>query len=275
MPAADLPLIDGRRAFGADAANYDRARPQYPARVFELLRARCGLAPGARVFEIGPGTGLATRPLLTAGARVTAIEPDERLAARLRENAPADSLEIIIAPFEDVELPKGGFDLGASATAFHWLDQRPALVKVASLLRPGGWWAMWWNVFGDPDRHDPFHEATKDLLSGLAASPSQSQNWQHPFGLDAETRLADIESVGVFDDAAFENLKWTLVLDPGQVRALYATYSQFSVVEETERNRLLDRLEEIAATDFAGRVARNMCTSIYTARRRTAVASTA
>lgn len=265
---SELTLVEGRRAFGADPANYDSARPQYPARVFELLRERCGLRPGAKVFEIGPGTGLATRPLLEAGARITAVEPDERLAAKLREKTPTDSLEIIVTPFEDVELEQGSFDLGVSATAFHWLDQRPALSKIASLSRPGGWWAMWRNVFGDPDRDDPFHEATKELLSGLAASRSQPQNWQHPFGLDAETRLADIDSVGAFEDAAFENLKWTLVLDPTQVRALYATYSQFSVVEETERSRLLDRLQEIAASEFSGRVERNMCTAIYTARRR-------
>jgi len=267
LPAPELPLVEGRRAFGADPSNYESARPQYPARVFELLRERCGLGAGCRAFEIGPGTGLATRPLLAAGASVTAIEPDERLAAKLRENASGDSLEIIVSPFEDVDLPEGSFDLGASATAFHWLEQRPALARVALLLRPGGWWAMWWNVFGDPDRHDAFHEATKELLSGLAAGRSQPQNWQHPFGLDAEARIADIASVGAFEDAAFENLKWTLVLTPEQVRALYATYSQFSVVEEAERNRLLDRLQEIAVTEFSGRVERNMCTAIYTARR--------
>jgi hypothetical protein len=65
-----------------------------------------------------------------------------------------------------------------------------------------------------------------------------------------------------------ETLKWALVLTPAQVRALYATYSHFSVLEAGERERLLDGLEDIAETRFAGRVERNMCTAIYTARRR-------
>ena len=268
MPAPELPLVEGRRAFGADPANYDSARPQYPARVFDMLRERCGLGAGTRTFEIGPGTGLATRPLLAAGARVTAIEPDERLAAKLRENEPGDSLEISVSAFEDAELPEGSFDLGASATAFHWLDQRPALTKVATLLRPGGWWAMWWNVFGDAERADPFHDATVELLSGLSLTPSQPVSWRHPFALDREARIADLEAVGAFETIAFENLRWTLVLDSRQVRALYATFSHITTLPDQQRERLLDGLQEIAAQEFSGRVERNMCTAIYTARRR-------
>ena len=37
------------------------------------------------VFEIGPGTGMLTRALLANGAKVTAVEKDEELYARLRE----------------------------------------------------------------------------------------------------------------------------------------------------------------------------------------------
>jgi 16S rRNA (adenine1518-N6/adenine1519-N6)-dimethyltransferase len=41
--------------------------------------------PGQNVLEVGPGTGVLTRPLLAAGCNVTAIEFDHRLAAYLRE----------------------------------------------------------------------------------------------------------------------------------------------------------------------------------------------
>jgi SAM-dependent methyltransferase len=265
----ELGIIEGRRAFGAGAANYDTARPQYPERVFSLLREHCGLQAGTRTFEVGPGTGLATRRLLELGASpLVAVEPDDRLAAVLRTRSPDKHLQIINLPFEDAELQEASFDLGVSATAFHWLDQRPALAKVATVLKPGGCWAMWWNVFGDLQRYDAFHEATQELLSGMATSPSQRLNWRHPFALDTEARIADLGSVGAFTELDVEILRWTLVLDPAQVRALYATYSQFSVLEEAERNRLLDGLFEIAAQEFGGRVERNMSTPIYTCRRR-------
>src|SRR5438309_1460157 len=58
------PAPDHRRLFGGDPGGYDRARPDYPSRVYEILRARCGLRPGAATLEIGPGSGLATRRLL-------------------------------------------------------------------------------------------------------------------------------------------------------------------------------------------------------------------
>jgi SAM-dependent methyltransferase len=268
MPGAALERIEGRRAFGADPANYDTARPPYPARVFEILHERCGLGPGIDAFEVGPGTGLATRPLLGAGIRsLVAIEPDERLAAKLRERSPDSRLSVLVAPFEEATLPAEAFDLGCSATAFHWLEQRPALAKAAGLLRPGGWWAMWWNVFGDAERPDPFHDATAALLSGLSQTPSQPQNWRHPFALDSEARIADLEGTGAFAEIGHDILRWSLVLDPAEVRALYATFSQFSVLAAGERERLLDALEAIAATEFGGRVERNMSTALYWARR--------
>lgn len=50
-----------------------------------LLRAivrDAGVEPGMRVLEVGPGLGFLTRHLLAAGARVTAVEIDPRLAER-------------------------------------------------------------------------------------------------------------------------------------------------------------------------------------------------
>lgn len=48
----------------------------------DIVRA-AGVRPGDRVLEIGPGRGALTKPLLDAGARVTAVEADPALAAAL------------------------------------------------------------------------------------------------------------------------------------------------------------------------------------------------
>jgi len=175
----------GRQAFGADPGGYHGARPPYPDWVFESLRERCGLRNNAATFEIGPGTGIATRRLLDLGADpLIAIEPDPRLAAFLRANIRDDALSVIVSPFEEAALNEATFDLGTSATAFHWLNEDLALKKVATLLRPGGWWAVFWNVFGDQSRGDPFHEATRGLLDG-SSSPSAGLR-DVPFALDAQ-----------------------------------------------------------------------------------------
>src|SRR5690606_39712510 len=48
-----------------------------------------GVRPGDRVVEIGPGLGSLTLAILEAGASVTAVEIDHRLAARLPETTAA------------------------------------------------------------------------------------------------------------------------------------------------------------------------------------------
>jgi hypothetical protein len=83
----------GRQAFGSDPAGYDAARPAYPEWVFDFLHERCGLVADAATFEIGPGTGTATRQVLARGASpVVAAEPNERLASFLRETIPDQRL---------------------------------------------------------------------------------------------------------------------------------------------------------------------------------------
>lgn len=255
----------GRHAFGADPAGYHAARPGYPNWVFEVLCERCGLAPHAATFEIGAGTGTATHRLLELGANpLVAVEPDSRLAAFLQKTVQSERLTVVISTFEEAALPEAGFALGLSATAFHWLDEELTLTKVAKLLRPGGWWAMVWNTFGDPHRPDPFHEATKLLLNG-PLSPAEGAG-DLPFALDVEARLAALERTRAFDALEHRTSTWPLVLDPGQTVALYGTYS--NVNARPDRDAVLAELGRIARGEFRGRVVRNVITSLYIARRR-------
>ena len=255
----------GREAFGGDAAGYDAARPGYPEAVFELLSERCGLVPEAAVFEVGPGTGVATRPLLERGAKpLVAVEPDGRMAQFLRRRIPDPALQIVVAPFETADLGRADFDLGLSATAFHWLDEDVALPKVAALLRPGGWWAMMWNVFGFPGAADPFHEATKSMMKAgpRGVSPGVGDVW---YPLDATARLAALARTGAFEAAEHRVIRWPLILDADQVVALYASFSV--VIARADRDEVLAKLGRIARDEFGGRVTRNMTTSLYIARR--------
>ena len=52
--------------------------------VVEEIVAIAGVRPGDLVIEIGPGMGILTRQLLTAGARVVGVELDRELAGLLR-----------------------------------------------------------------------------------------------------------------------------------------------------------------------------------------------
>ena len=256
----------GREAFGMDPAGYHAARSAYPGWVYEVLQECCGLRQNTATFEIGAGTGIATWRLLESGANpLVAIEPDHRLADFINKTIQQEALTVMRSTFEDVVLPDAGFDLGVSATAFHWLHEETALAKVADLLKPGGWWAMVWNVFGDADRADPFHEATKLLLEG-PVSPSRDDR-ALPFGLDKDARVAALEHTRAFDNIEHLSSKWSLDLDADQTVNLYATYSNINI--RPDRETILAELGRIARDKFQGRVTRNMTTSLYIARRRT------
>jgi hypothetical protein len=154
-------------------------------------------------------------------------------------------------------------DLGFCATAFHWLDEGTALTKVADLLTPGGWWVMVWNDFGDPDRADPFHEATKLLLNG-PSSPSMGDR-DIPFSQDKDARLSALEHTHAFESIEHRASAWSLILDPDQVVNLYSTYSNINI--RPDRETVLAELRRIARDKFQCRVTRNMVTSLYMARR--------
>lgn len=259
----------GRTAFGGDPAGYAAARPPYPDWVFQTLSDVCGLRPGAAVFEIGAGTGLATRRLLDFGAGpLIAIEPDPRLARWLGETEGRPGLEVRVSTFEDADLPARGFDLGVCATAFHWLDEDAALARIGQLLRPGGWWAAVWNSFGDPEASDAFHFATCDLL-GAPHNPAAGSHGV-PFASDAPARLDALARAGVFAPARRISRRRELVLDAEGVAALYATFS--NVIARPDREGVLAELRRIADQRFGGRVVRPMITDLYIARRTRAAA---
>ncbi len=256
----------GRAAFGSDPAGYDQARPDYPEWVFDILRSRCGLREGSPTFEIGAGTGKATRRLLASGASpLLAIEPDARLARYLQDHGGSPALRVVNSAFEDTELESSSFDLGTSATAFHWLDEPAALVRIVDALRVGGWWAPFWNTFGDPGRDDPFHEATKGLLSGGPVSPASSGSSRLEFGADTAARLAALEATGAFEMIDVEASHWSIELDPHQVMQLYSSYS--NVILRPDGERVVAEIGRIARDEFGGRVTRNMTTVLYVARR--------
>lgn len=207
--------------------------------------------------------------LIAGGADpVCAIEPNPVLADRLRGAVRGSraTIEVMETAFEDTQLPQNYFDLAVAATSFHWISPAPGLARVREVLRPGGAWAMWWNVFGDPERADPFHHATHRLLEPLHRSPSAGENGRPPFALDVEKRTAELTWSGL-SEVEHRITRWPLVLDPDGVRSLYATFSPVSRLPESERRALLDTLAGVAATQFAGRVERNMVMIVYSAHK--------
>lgn len=131
-------MTELRRTFDADAELYDRARPGYPAALFAELGELTRIGPGARVLEIGPGTGQATRALVAAGAHVTAVELGPSLAGVLRDTLADAPVEVVVSAFEDWPLPAEPYDAVVAFTSWHWLRPDVRTAKAAAALAPGG-----------------------------------------------------------------------------------------------------------------------------------------
>jgi len=140
----DRRLREARRAtFDQVAETYERVRPGYRDRLFDDLAGLTGLGRGARVLEIGCGTGKATIALARRGWRVTGLEPGANLARiAVRKLARFPNVHIEERTFEDWRGPRAAFDLVFAAQSFHFVDPIVGLPKVARILRPGGAFAI-------------------------------------------------------------------------------------------------------------------------------------
>lgn len=259
---------EGRNVFGHNAAGYDNARPDYPEEVFAILMVSGALYTGATTLEVGAGNGLATKRLIELGANpITVIEPDSRFSKQLHALPRPHNcnLRVIHEAFEDVRFEDDVFDLVVIATAFHWLDPITRVEKLHQIVRTGGHVALFWNVFQDLNKADPFHEATQHILAHLSASPSGKPN-ALPFALDRQAREMEFLSQG-FELVIYLDLHWTLTLDIQQVRQLYESFSQIARLPDDERTQVLDKLVHIAETEFNGTVQRNMTTPLYLFRK--------
>ncbi len=261
-------MSDRRHGFDTVAADYDAARPGYPGALYDDLAAMCGLGPGARVLEVGCGTGQATQELAGRGASVTAIELGPALAALARDRmARSPEVEVVTAAFEEWTAPPERFDLAVSATAFHWLDAETALPKVADAVRPGGWIALWWHVYGDPDRPDPWHDAAQPVFERWRSGGHRDTG--RDGALEAAERAAtDIDRTGRFGPVEARRYRWEGVHTAAELRRLFATYSPTIAMAEPDRSRFLDELAAIATDRFGGVVTRPYLTVLYAAQRR-------
>jgi len=206
-----------------------------------------------------------TFQLLALGADVVAVEPDPELAAFLRERS-SPQVELVRDSLEDAELPSEAFDHAVAASSFHWVDEEVGLAHLYATLRPNGWIALWWTLFGVPDEPDAFITATSPLLDDLHASPSAGVDGAPPFALDVEARQRALKRAG-FDDLRHETFRWSAAWDTAGIRALYASFSPIARLDRDRREGILDGISSIADEEFGGRITRTLVTSLYTARK--------
>jgi 2-polyprenyl-3-methyl-5-hydroxy-6-metoxy-1,4-benzoquinol methylase len=104
----------------------------------ELIARGADLGPGKRALEIGCGTGLFTEKFARNGAQIVAVDISPELLEKARARGlPASQVRFLAMPFEQCDV-EGPFDAVIGSSVLHHLDIKPALVRIFTLLKPGG-----------------------------------------------------------------------------------------------------------------------------------------
>lgn len=121
--------------FARTAADYARHRAGFPVELVDRLAAVGIARRGARVADLGTGTGSLARLFAQHGCVATGVDIVGALleqARRLDREAGVE-IEYIEARAEATGLPDGAFDVVSAGQCWHWLD-RPAVAREARRL---------------------------------------------------------------------------------------------------------------------------------------------
>ncbi|GGW60897.1 methyltransferase [Streptomyces lucensis JCM 4490] len=133
------------RSFDSAAAQYAANRPAYPPALFDAVEEAAGRPlSGARVVDVGAGTGIATALLHARGADVLAVEPGDGMAAEFRRRLP--HIPLVRGSGDALPVADARADFLTYAQAWHWTDPARSVPEALRVLRPGGALALWWNT---------------------------------------------------------------------------------------------------------------------------------
>lgn len=230
-----------RRTFDDDADAYDRTRPVAPAAVFDDAVQLARLGSGARVLEIGPGTGQATRPLAERGLRVLALELGPHLAARARENLSGfPDVDVVTSSFEAWNPAGATFDAVFACNSFHWVDPEIRFVKSAALLAPHGYLVVLSTPWVVPDDGDRFWWDVQDdwaAAGGARIDPAT----KHP------DRIGDlgpaVRGSGLYEEPVIRRYRFDVRFTAEAYASNLSTQSGLKELPPEARAELLGRVQ--------------------------------
>lgn len=226
-------------SFSAAAAQYAANRPSYPAVLFSTVEEVTGRPlAGARVADVGAGTGIATALLHRRGARVIAVEPGDGMAAEFRRALP--EVPIVLGDGNALPLADRSCDLITYAQAWHWTDTSRSVPEALRVLRPGGALALWWNT-GAPEV--PWAVAQDERVARWCGIPSKDR--PRPDDISAG-RLAGLAGL----PHTRRLLRWSRTVPLDTHLANITSHSAFLVLDGTTTERFLAAEREVLREVF-------------------------
>lgn len=205
---------------------YERHRPEYPEEALRWAAQQLGLESGARVLDVGAGTGKLTRGLVALGFEVVAVEPGGPMLAQLREVVP--EAEAHEAPAEAIPLPDESVDVAFAGQAFHWFDRERAVPELHRVIAPGGGLALLWNWW---DERDPLQRELGELVGYAGHEPYREE---------------ELPGKPWFRELGRTVVETVQESSPEALVGYLSTASAYLVAEPDEREESLRAVQEIA-----------------------------
>lgn len=233
-----------RSVFDSAAAEYDAARPSYPAALYDELEAMTGPLAGRLVLDWGAGTGISGRQLAARGARVVLLDIGEQMLRQARMRDP--EANCVLADGNRMPVRARCADMTTFAQSWHWFERPAAPAEIARVLRPGGYWAAWWNR-ARGDGQDWF-ERYQDLVA--AACPGY--HWRNLRDELLAPDWADraVLALGLVEPAATVMVPWTRRVTAAHWITDERSKSYFIELDPDVREAVLDQVAGIIAEEF-------------------------
>ena len=154
----------------AEADAYDVFTPQANERLIDAVVRLGRLADGARIADLGCGSGVFTELLRGRGYAAVGLDISPKLVALGRARYPG--LDLIEGDVEALPFGDGEFDgILLSGIVHHLPDPRRCAAEVYRVLRGGGRFVAF-----DPNRLNPFMYLYRDRSSPFYSSKGVTEN---------------------------------------------------------------------------------------------------
>lgn len=256
---------EGRRdTFLSTASDYAAVRPEYPGALLERALRSAALRSGARLLEIGCGTGQLTGWLGQQGFAILALDRSEAMVAEGRYRfGHVSGIRFEIGDFDSFHAP-GSFDGIVAATSFHWLDPATRVARCADHLGSDG------ALIILRHRHRVSHEGFFQRVQSVYEA--HVPEWGEPPPADtAEAELdalnGELEAGGLFRVADRGHEDWDREYDRDAYLRLLTTFSDHARLDPNQRNALLADIGRLIDAEYNGCVRRPLRTDLIVARR--------
>jgi SAM-dependent methyltransferase len=228
------PLLDDavavqRRLWSADPEGWALFSEPHTRPLFEAVLEELGVGPGARLLDLGCGTGLLLEIASARGADLVGVDASPAMLEVAADRLP--DAELHVADLQRLPFSDGTIDAVSAVNAFQFAADPPrAIAEASRVLRPRGHLAV--GLFAEPERA----ESTAVHTAMSALSPSRRAD-HAPYALSEGDNLARaLETGGLVPGASGEvECVWAYDRLDDAVRGLIGSGGGTLAVEDAGR----------------------------------------